>query len=236
MLNDEQLLARIQGGEDSLTEFKPNGANDHELRKTLVAFSNTVPSGGIAVLFIGIANDKNVLGVGNPDKLQKNIRKLCTETCYPEITHTARALLVSEKSVLAVMISHSVERPHFAGPAYIRIGSESVQATRQVYATLIASRNEKAARILQHVGRDITVHCTGNLGAQYFRPRSSMANILVGTEPHAQDFTARLLGCDAFCVLLQNRHTGADSSFPLNWITIDWDVAKQCLKLRLFQV
>jgi hypothetical protein len=233
MLNDEQLLARIAAGEDSVTEFKPAGASDRDLRKTLVAFANSVPERGVAVLFIGIGNDKKVLGVENTDKLQKTIRKLCTEDCYPEIVNTARILTLSQKFVVAVMVAHSPKRPHFAGAAYVRVGSESVQATEQIYEALISSRNEKAARILQFLDQEITVYCSARLGVQHFLSQSEPGGPLVTISMRAQDFIARLAGCDAFCVQLRNRHSGADSSFPLSWVTIDWDVANRRLKLHV---
>ena len=49
----EELLKRLKDHEDNFTERKLEGAKSAELRKTLVAFANSVPEGRLAILFIG---------------------------------------------------------------------------------------------------------------------------------------------------------------------------------------
>jgi len=62
MLNlDENLRTRLRDLEDGFTERKRQGAaNPATIRKTLVAFANSVPTGQSAVLFIGVADDGRV--------------------------------------------------------------------------------------------------------------------------------------------------------------------------------
>ena len=233
MLSDPQLVERILSGEDSVTEFKPEGTSSRDIRKTLVAFANTVPEAGIAVLFIGIVNGKDIVGVRNADELQKTVRKICTEECYPEVVHVTRVLSHQGKHILTVMIGYSSRRPHFAGSAYVRVGSESVRATEQVYEDLISSRNDKARRILPFKGKEISVHCQWAVGLHKFGNLDQRKLGRAAFESH--EFTARVAFCDAFCVQLTNLYSGETTSLPLSWLTIDWDVSNRRLKLRLIE-
>ena len=52
-------------------------------------------------------------------------------------------------SIVAVEVSLSKDRPHFSGPAYVRKGSQTVAASREMFEDLIASRHDKARVILR---------------------------------------------------------------------------------------
>ncbi len=68
MSGTPELLARLRQPEDNFTERKSEGAASRaELRKTLVAFANSVPEGRTAVLYIGVDDDGTPMGVSNPD-------------------------------------------------------------------------------------------------------------------------------------------------------------------------
>ena len=153
----EKLLKRIQDQEDNFTERKPESAGKSDWKRTLVAFANSVPEGRTAVLFIGITDDGKIQGVDKPDLLQKNIRDNCSHKCYPPIEFQSEVLTVEDKSVVAIEISESFSRPHFAGPAYVREGSESVVASERIYEDLITSRTDPGRAILKHKGELITV-------------------------------------------------------------------------------
>ena|SRR5260370_41689791 len=51
-----ELLARL-GEVDNFTERKPKGAKRDELRRTIVAFANSVSEAQSGVLYIGVLND-----------------------------------------------------------------------------------------------------------------------------------------------------------------------------------
>jgi len=53
---------------------------------------------------------------------------------------------------------------HFSGPAYVRVGSESVKASAEQYEQLIASRNEKCGRIQRLGQKVLTVTAHKKLG------------------------------------------------------------------------
>ena len=146
----KELLSRVREFEDGFTERKPESASDGEIRETLVAFSNTVPPGRTAALFIGVGDDGQILGLSNPDSRQKKITRVCDRECYPPIPYQCEVFFVEDKAVLAVIVPESFQRPHFAGGAFIRHGSVNVQATEEEYDQLILTRVDKCREILRH--------------------------------------------------------------------------------------
>jgi hypothetical protein len=151
-MTDEELKRRLSDFEDGWTERKENIKGTDDIRKTLVAFANSVPDGDEAVLFVGVADNGNVIGVDNPENVQRSVSKTASEWCYPPIKHTARVIEVSGKrvvAVVAVIVQASHDKPHFAGPAFIRSGSQSKKASEEVFKQLIASRISKARPLLE---------------------------------------------------------------------------------------
>ncbi len=111
------LLDRLRDHEDSFVERKLEGA---DLKRTIVAFANSLPTGREAVIYVGVGDDGQIRGVSNPDSLQKKLRRICVEGCYPSVQFTTEILRVENTAILAVVIPPSSDKPHFAGPAYIR--------------------------------------------------------------------------------------------------------------------
>src|SRR5438270_3560686 len=148
-MTDEELKCRLSDFEDGWTERKENIKGTDDIRKTLVAFANSVPDGDEAVLFVGVADDGNITGVENPEKTQNSISKTASEWCYPPIKHTVRVIGANGKRVIAVMVQASHNKPHFAGPAFIRSGSQSKKASEEVFNQLVASRISKARPLLE---------------------------------------------------------------------------------------
>jgi len=157
MAKNDELLARLNDKEDNFIERKPNGAKRDELRRTLVAFANSVPDGQTAVLYVGVLSDGLIQGVGGIDSLQKTIRDICERDCYPPIKFASYSLTQHERDVLAVEVPHSVQRPHFAGPAFVRVGSESKAATQELYEELLTSHCSDAGQLLKVKNQLVTV-------------------------------------------------------------------------------
>ena len=165
-----ELLQRLTDDEDHFVERKSNGVSPGEVRRTATAFANQLATDETGILFIGIANNGDIVGVENTDSMQKKVRKACHDECYPLIEYSSQILEKDGKKLLAVVIPASSTKPHFAGPAYIRVGSESVKATAELYEQLIASRNEKCGAI-QRLGRTtLTVISHKKLGDTRFIP------------------------------------------------------------------
>jgi predicted HTH transcriptional regulator len=156
-MSTDELTARLVAHEDNFVERKSEGINPSDFRKALTAFSNSLPPGRAAALFIGV-NDRTgvVEGCQNPDKVQQRVRE-AGEQCYPPITSMSEVINVGGKHIVAVTIEPSENRPHFSGPAFVRVGSSSVKASREMFDELVNSRNGKVAAILDLRGETISV-------------------------------------------------------------------------------
>jgi len=216
MIEDE-LRQRLADHEDQLVERKSDSVKRDELRQTLSAFANTLQPADVGVLFVGIADRGGAItGVANSDSIQQRVRE-AADGCFPPIrNYESHALTVDEKTVVAVVVHASAERPHFTGPAYVRVGSESVNASAAQYEKLIASRNGKAEAILRMMDQTITVEAIGRrlenpIPAPGARYRSE----------------ARLEDCDAHYVRLTVSAGGMPGwtiAEPLQRVTISRDV------------
>jgi len=150
------LRKRLRDREDNFVERKLESARADEYRATIVAFAVSVPEDRTGVLFVGIADNGDIPGVSNSEYLQRKIKKICDD-CYPPIRPSIEVLDLEGKSVLAVEISADPDRPHFSGPAYARIGSQSVKASPEVFQRLIESRPSRVREILKWKDRLVTV-------------------------------------------------------------------------------
>lgn len=150
-MSSPSLRARISDLEDSLVERKQGIHSKDEIRKAVVSFANSVPEGQTAVLFIGVSNDGTITGIAaeQADKVQQQVRRICEEDCFPPIAiHLVDAIAINDRHVIAFEFGPNQNRPHFAGHAYLRVGSESVKASASKLDELIAARNSKAGRLL----------------------------------------------------------------------------------------
>ena len=226
------LLTRLRNKEDTFVERKPEGAASAEFRRTLVAFANSVPEGRTAVLFIGVSDSGEITGIGNSDKLQKTVRDICERDCYPPIRYTSEVLNDGTKDVLAVEIGPSTKRPHFAGAAYIRRGSESVAASEEILNEMIASRNTKAGQLLSHKGETVTVdyeyHSWYPLGRAFDTQGPRGQPVMVRKEQFVIE------GASAHSVELRNVSSGRAESISLERIVITKDVEHhRLIRLRV---
>jgi hypothetical protein len=216
---DEDLVLRLRDVEDGFTERKTESASPFDFRRTLVAFANSVPVDKTAILFIGVSDDGTAVGVTNPDSLQRKIRELAEKDCYPPISHQVRVFEREGKSIVAVLVNASSERPHFSGPAFVRVGSESVAASPQVYEELVASRNSKAGQILRNKENLIT-----------------LKQILIdrwGRHVPKWTIECRVERCDANVVHLYDIGSGRHFSEPLEKIRINFDDSNRRMMLEI---
>jgi hypothetical protein len=170
------------------------------------------------VLFVGI-HDKTgeVLGVEKTDQLQKRLREICQSDCYPPINYTSEVLAVGDKKVVAVVIPFSKEKPHFTGPAYVRVGSESPKASARQYEELILSRNDKTREILKHKNDIWTV-----LGIGY----KLGSNKPLHDSNYREMRECRIEACTGHIVTISDISTQESFSEPLAHITINYDQKK----------
>src|SRR2546430_931418 len=135
-MTDDELREWLRDHEDGWVERKTKNIKDEEILEALVGFANSVPVGQQGLLVIGVSDDGNFLGVDNTDKLQKKIHRLA-EWCHPTVEYQARVLEESGLHVVVVIIQASNARPHFASPAYVRIGSQFQKASQRKFNELI---------------------------------------------------------------------------------------------------
>jgi hypothetical protein len=221
-LSLEALLQRLRNGEDNLTEWKVEGVNQHDLRQTLCAFANSAGEHDIGVLFIGIDDSGVPLGVLDTDSRQKDVRR-AAEICYPPIKFTSSVVNVDGKRIVAVQVPFTSGKPHFSGPAYVRKGSESVAAPQAMFEALIASRSDKARRILQYREQIRSVRW---LTLPEFPPREAH---LPGLYSDVNGRWYEIVGCDAEYLRFQDRNFRNQYTIPLKYVELDYDSATDAL-------
>lgn len=215
-LSNTDLLLRLTNFEDHFVERKTHGDSKDWL-KTVVGFANSVPIGYPAVLFIGIRDNGEIEENVNLDTLQKTLGKKLAET-YPPIYYLPKVLSANGLQFLAVIVPGSESRPHFAGPSYIRSGSETKVASESQFQELIAQRQSKAYEILKWKFHPVTV--------DIYRHFSSP---LVG--PIESSPIMQILDCTQFYVILNSG--GSSVSYPLNRIELSFDHGNNRLKLEI---
>lgn len=183
--------------------------------KTAVAFANSAPVGLPAVPYIGVRDNRDIeTPQPNLDEVQKKFNAKM-QRVYPRIAYTTKILSQDGKQALAVIIPGSPSRPHFAGLSYVRKGSESVPASEEQFAELIAQRNSKTAAILKSKGQNITVFSRTE-DSELPWPKSTA-----------------LIDCNQFYVTLQRSLSEPPSSFPLSRVEINFDNMYRRLQLEI---
>lgn len=212
--NDEMLLW-LRDPEHTFVERKVF-SDSKDWLKTVVGFANSTPIDYPAVLYIGVKDN------GEPDaksvdldSVQKSLSEKVS-VAYPTIYYETKILDVGGKNVLAVIVPGSPTRPHFAGPAYVRDGSKTVNASKEQFDQLITQRNSKAYKILEWKGKAVNY---GNIRRGEARPSSFGQGTVVD--------------CNQFYVTLD---LNGRVSFPLDRIEVSFDDKGNRLELVLFPV
>lgn len=221
-MNGGMVWDRLSHPEDGLTERKPEGAGERDFKETIVAFANAVPQGLEGVLFIGVADRTgDILGCGGIESLQKTITRICTNECYPPITARLESRQFEGKPVLAVIVPHSAQRPHFAGHAYRRVGAQNVKSDEAAYSDFIVGRSSVGAKILENRGKVVQVRTHGKkLGD----PRPLPPNYGEGGQ-------YRIEACNPHTVTLQNIASGRPIVEQLENFSISYEPSGKLLLL-----
>lgn len=214
MSSAEELLSRLADAEDSFVERKHAGAKSDELRRTIVAFANSVPDERSGVLFIGVRDDGEVQGVDGTDSLQKTIGSICSRECYPPVRYQCEVIRQGDKDVLAVVIPSSSTRPHFSGPAFVRRGSQTIIASEDQLNELVVSRLSKPAAILKFKSQLITVVA---------RAKELGSAKILGDPRYRASHQCRVEGCTAHTVRLFDLATQQAVAEPLENVTLSFD-------------
>src|SRR5437588_1930343 len=218
-VSGESLIARLRNFEEHVVERKTSGDHKHEWVKTIVAFANSAPVGLPCVLYIAVRDNGEVEEKQiDLDGLQKKFNREMT-LVYPRIAYLTMVLNVEGRQCLAVIVTGSDNRPHFAGPSYIRNGSESVPASEFQFAELIAMRSSKAAKILEFKGKIVSV--------------ISVIHARINTYPIQRQMQATVTDCNEFWVTLEFEPSAGQRSIPLASVTLNFDNQNSRLQLTL---
>jgi len=199
--------------EDHLLERKTD-RQLKDIRRTAVAFANSVRPGHTAVILVGEGNDGAVSGVENPDDLQRKLRHEL-EAIYPAIVWKQAVYEKEGKSCIRIEIEYSGDTPHFGDAAWVRRGSESVKASSEQLGILISLRSEKVRKLSEWEGRTISfsIHMTGGIVPNWGRFEAALETVT----HHYCTFKIK---------------NGQKRSEPIDWLTISWD--HEADRLRVF--
>lgn len=156
MISENELRSRLTNFEDPFVERKVHG-DIKDCLKTVIAFANSLPNGLPGVLFIPVKNDGTIQVGFDLDELQRSISKRLSEA-YPHIYYFQRIVSVDGHQAVAVVVPGSPERPHFAGHAYVRDGSQSVKASARQFDALVARRSSLVEEVSKWLGRPVTMN------------------------------------------------------------------------------
>lgn len=177
-MTDADLFARLRNFEDAFVERK-TVADLNDSLKVVVSFANSAPFGMPCILYIGVRDngafeDK----VHDFDGVQKTLNKKL-QAIYPRVPYFPKIIWDGEKQALAVIVYGSELRPHFAGLSYVRVGSESVEASQAQFDNLVAQRNSKVYRLSQHIGQPVGVQIRWIMGNNTFTTTTMGAGTLL---------------------------------------------------------
>jgi hypothetical protein len=205
IVTDDELVRKVSDTENNFIERKTCSNTDGWL-KTAVAFANSCPIGQPGILYVNVDDIGQVISQPSGydfEKLQKSLSKKIREA-WPPIHFVTHILNNSGSEFLAVVIYGSPLRPHFSGPAYVRIGPETRDASDEEYDKLIAQRSTKVRALQKLIGK--TVHW------ESLSPNAGNANGIV-------------VDCNQFFVTIDGGTY--HRCFPVDWITISFDPSNQ---------
>jgi Putative DNA-binding domain len=218
-----------QPWEDYLLERKVE-SDLKDLRKTLVASANSVKPGHVATILIGERDDGTASGCTSPDKIQKTVRKEA-EKIYPPIIWRSTVYQKHDKACVRVEVEYSGDTPHFGGIAWVRKGSTTVQASEEVFQTLIELRLDKVQELCKWLDRDVTIH--GDQGSvPPPRELGSLFSHRTRTFTHrwAWEEVAKIILVNRFWVTFQDKE-GNKKSEPLDKLILTYDDKNDRLKI-----
>lgn len=220
-MNDKDLLSRMRNFEDHFVERKTAG-DQKDWVKTVVAFANSAPDGYPCVLYIGVRDNGEIeTPQKNMDSLQKTFNREM-EKIYPSPAYLPKIIEENGKQALAVIVLGSELRPHFAGPSYVRKGTESFAASEEQFEELIARRNSKANKILSFKSKEVTVR------HRYHAVSGPSERIWPGKWIVAD--------CNQFWLTLEQLGNPNRQSFPLRQVEISFDDPNKRLLLEIIQL
>jgi hypothetical protein len=221
-MSDKEILLKLNSFEDAFVERK-TWSDSRDWLKTAVAFANSVPVGYPGIMFVGARNDGTIEDVGDLDSLQKSLANKLGDA-YPPIYYWSKVLESGGRQLLAVVVPGSEKRPHFAGHAYIREGSQTKVASLEQFEYLLAQRNSKVYEILKWKDKMVLVR---------FPPVHFSSPLTERGIPFVPTAERVVIACNQFYVTLGREEPSRRDlrSYPLESIEIAFDHKNDRLEL-----
>jgi predicted HTH transcriptional regulator len=154
----EKLIDLISEGESTILEFKRKATTPEKLAKEISAFANT--KGGW--LLIGVDDDRKIVGVESEKSAIDIIETACSFFIDPPVTPDIEIINISRKEIVVVYIQQGLNKPYrhiseskennkVIKRAYIRIGEQSVMASREM-ARLLKYQNPDSEPLKISIG------------------------------------------------------------------------------------
>jgi len=220
-ISDGDLIAKLRDFEDAFVERKLKSDSSDWL-KTAVGFANSCPIGFTGLMLVGVRDNGTPEPGIDCDALQKEISKKISRA-YPAIYYFQKTLRTDDAQFVAVIVPGSPNRPHFAGPAFIRDGPETKAASEQQFQKLIASRTAKSYEIIKHIGETVSVEMRN----------TERIGVMGPTQGH---WDGRILDCSQFVVVVQPQGMSEPTGIPLSRILLSRDEVKKRLRLEVYQI
>lgn len=135
-LTDEALLNMIDAGESDYVEFKESlsGNAPDRIREAVCAFANDLPDRGTpGLVFIGVRNDKTIVGLPVTDDLLRRLADVKTDgNVVPPPSLTVEKRILNGREIAVVSVRPSDSPPvRYKGAIHVRIGTRRGVATAQ---------------------------------------------------------------------------------------------------------
>ena len=152
-------MNKIEDGENLTTEFKREFTED--IKKTIVAFANT--SGGN--LYIGINDDKSIIGLKNPDSTMLQISNTVNSAIKPDISMFISCSIEKIKNykIVAVTVQKGTACPYYLSGrgirpegVYVRQGAASVPASEAAILNMIKETDGEKYEEVRSLNQDLT--------------------------------------------------------------------------------
>ena len=157
--NDDDLLGLIDAPESNWLERKEaygSGNTKDKVSKTVCAFANALAQGDRSgVLFLGIADNGEVVGIDDTDTVRKGIDEIKSDgRIQPLPSMMTRSLrLASGKHVMAVIVAPSSLPPvRFKGQIYVRLSASTREGNAEDERVLNERRRHNAGRSFDSEG------------------------------------------------------------------------------------
>jgi predicted HTH transcriptional regulator len=211
LISEAQILQRLKVEEDSFVERKSFGDWKKDAVKTCVAFANSCPlDGPPGLLCIGVRNDGSIEAAKEDlDTIQKTFERELAKA-YPTIPHHTRIVSGVEGKFLAVIVPGSSNGPHFSGPSYIRLGSQTVRASEEQFQKLIDQRERKVREILKWQNKTVKL-------VRIWAAPNNMSGRIAGSSD------VIVVDCDSFAVKLKIAASSQSFAISLEHVVLGYD-------------